>query len=337
MRSTLIALLLCCSPILRAAKTLDVYLIDVEGGQATLIVSPTGGSMLIDTGWRGFNGRDADRIVTLAKHAKLKQIDYVLITHYHRDHVGGITQLADRMKIGTFVDHGPNLEDSKVTREDYADYEKVLSRGQHIVAKPGDKIPVKGIEVTALTAAGEHISSAMAGAGQPNSACGSVQKKEVDTSENGRSLGTLISFGSFRLLDLGDLTWNKETELVCPNNLIGTVDVYLTTHHGSDQSGNPVLVNAIHPRVALMNNGAKKGGSPSAWQVIKDTPGIEDIWQVHYSIEGGAEHNTRDSYVANVDENCEGKYLKLSAQSDGSFTVYNSRNKFEHSYPAKAK
>jgi beta-lactamase superfamily II metal-dependent hydrolase len=334
MRHTLLALLFCLAPALHAAKTMDVFFIDVEGGQATLIVSPSGHSMLVDTGWRGFNGRDADRIATVAKHAHLKQIDYVLITHYHRDHVGGITQLADRMKIGTFVDHGPNLEDSKVAREDYADYEKILSRGQHLVVKPGDKIPVKGLDITVLTAAGEEIKTALPGAGQPNALCAGVKPKEADPSENARSLGTLIAFNSFKLLDLGDLTWNKEMELACPNNLIGKVDVYLTTHHGLNQSNNPALVQAVHPRVAIMNNGAKKGGNPDAWQTIKSSPGLEDLWQVHYSIEGGAEHNVRDSYIANVDEICEGKYLKLSVQADGSFSVYNSRNKFEHSYPA---
>ena len=336
MLKTLYAMLLCLAP-LQAAKTLDFYFIDVEGGQATLVVSPSGHSMLIDTGWRGFNGRDADRIASAARQAKLKQIDYVLITHYHRDHVGGITQLADRMKIGTFVDHGPNLEDSKVAHEDYADYEKVITRGQHLVVKPGDKIPVKGLDVTVLSAAGELMKSPLPGAGQPNALCAGGETRKPDPSENARSLGTLIAFGSFKLIDLGDLTWNKELELVCPNNLVGTVDVYLTTHHGMNMSGSPQIVQALHPRVAVMNNGAKKGGTPAAWQAIKDSPGLEDIWQVHYSIEGGEAHNARDSYIANVDEVCEGKSLKLSAQSDGSFSIYNSRNKFEHSYPAKAK
>ena len=139
------------------------------------------------------------------------------------------------------------------------------------------------------------------------------------------------------MIDLGDLTWNKELDLVCPANLIGTVDVYLTTHHGTNASGPAAIVNALHPRVAIMNNGAKKGGNPSAWQVVKDSPGLEDLWQLHYSLEGGADHNVRDTSIANVDEACEGKYLKLSAQADGSFTVTNSRNKYEHAYPAKAK
>ncbi|MDP8983225.1 MAG: MBL fold metallo-hydrolase [Acidobacteriota bacterium] len=323
---------------LQAGKSLEVYFVDVEGGQATLVVSPSGQSLLIDTGWRGFNGRDAGRIVEAAKAAKIKQLDYVLITHYHRDHVGGVTQLVDRMKVGTFLDHGPNTEDSKVTREDYADYEKVLGRAaQHVVLKPGDTVPVKGITVQVIAANGEHIAKPLDGAGQPNPLCSSAAKREPDPTENARSLGVLITYGSFRLLDLGDLTWNKELELACPNNLIGTVDVYLTTHHGSEPSGPPQIVHALHPRVAIMNNGAKKGGNPKAWQIVKDSPGLEDLWQVHYAMEGGREHNAADTYIANVDEFCEGKSLKLTAESNGAFTVTNSRNKYQKSYAAGAR
>jgi competence protein ComEC len=331
--------LLGLAPVLRAAKTLEVFFIDVEGGQSTLIVSPSGQTLLIDTGWRGFDGRDADRIAVAAKSAKVKRLDYVLITHYHRDHVGGAPQLADRFKIGTFVDHGPNTEDSKVVKEDYADYVKLLQRPdiQHLVVKPGDKVPIKDITVQVLTAAGEHIQSPLPGAGQPNSYCASSPKREADATENARSLGTLITFGDFRLLDLGDLTWNKELELMCPNNPIGTVDVYLTSHHGLDQSGSPALVDAIHPRVAIMNNGARKGGNPAAWQIIKDAPQLEDLWQIHYSMDGGKEHNVPDSFIANVDEHDQGDYIKLTAQADGSFTVYNSRNKFQKIYKAHSR
>jgi beta-lactamase superfamily II metal-dependent hydrolase len=317
-----------------SAKTLEIYFIDVEGGQATLIVTPTGHSLLIDTGWRGYEGRDAERIVQAAKNAKVKQLDYVLITHYHRDHVGGVPQLADRMKVGTFIDHGPNMEDARVVKEDYTDYVKILQRVpiQHLVVKPGDTIPLKGVTVEVLTAAGEHLASPLAGAGQPNTFCDASPKREADPSENARSLGILLTYERFRFVDLGDLTWNKELDLMCPANPIGTVSVYLTSHHGLDQSGSPALVDALHPRVAIMNNGARKGGSPAAWQIVKDSPGLEDLWQLHYAMEGGKEHNVPDSFIANVDEHCEGKYIQLTAKADGSFTVYNSRNKFTKTY-----
>lgn len=332
----ILALIALGNPV-HAAKTLKIYFIDVEGGQATLIVAPSGHSLLIDAGWRGYDGRDADRIVQAAKAAKIKQLDYVLTTHYHRDHVGGLPQLADRMKIGTLVDHGPNMEDTRVVKEDYTDYTKILQRItiQHQVVKPGDTIPLKDVNVEVLTAHGEHISSPLAGAGQPNPFCATSPKRADDPSENARSVGILLTYGSFRFLDLGDLTWNKELELMCPANPIGTVSVYLTSHHGLDQSGSPALVDAIHPYVAIMNNGARKGGSPPAWQIVKDSPGLEDLWQIHYAMEGAKEHNVPDSFIANVDEHCEGKYLELTAKSDGSFTVFNSRNKFTKAYAPK--
>ena len=339
LRFGLILALLYLATALLAAKGLEIFFLDVEGGQSTLIVSPSGQSLLIDTGWRGFDGRDADRIAKAAKQAGVKRLDYVLITHYHRDHVGGAPQLADRLKIASFIDHGPNTEDSKVVKEDYADYVKLLQRPdiKHLVVKPGDTLPIKDLTFQVLTAAGEHIQNPLPGAGQPNPFCASSPKRDADPTENARSLGALITFGDFRLLDLGDLTWNKELELMCPNNPIGTVDVYLTSHHGLNQSGSPALVDAIHPRLAIMNNGARKGGNPDAWQIIKDVPHLEDLWQIHYSMEGGKDHNVPDSFIANVDEHCQGDYLRLTAQSDGSFTVYNSRNKFQKTYKAHSR
>ena len=336
-RWALFALLLSVSIAPRAlARPLEIYFIDVEGGQSTLIVSPSGQSMLIDTGWRGFEGRDADRIVQAAKAAHVKQIDYLLITHYHRDHVGGVPQLADQMKILNFLDHGPNTEDSKVTKEDYSDYVKVIQRGEHTVLKPGDAVPIKGLSVKVLTAAGDHIPTPLEGAGQPNSYCASTPKRDPDPTENARSLGVLITFEKFRFLDMGDLTWNKELELMCPNNPIGTVDVLLTSHHGLNQSNSPALVDAVRPRVTIMNNGAHKGGSPDAWQIVKDSPGLEDLWQLHYAEAGGKEHNVADSFIANVDQG-DGQYIKLTAEGNGSFTVWNQRNKFEKNYKASGK
>lgn len=314
------------------AKALQIYSIDVEGGQATLIVSPSGQSMLVDTGWPGFNGRDADRIAAAAKTARLKQIDYVLITHFHRDHVGGVTQLADRIKIGEFVDHGPNQEDSDVTREDFAAYQKVIEHAKHVTLKPGDGLPFKGITVEVLAAAGERISEPLPGAGVANPDCGSEPEPPVDPSENARSMGILVTFGSFHFLDLGDLTKKKELELVCPNNLIGSVDLFLVSHHGLNQSNSKALVWALHPRVAIMNNGAHKGGSPEAWQTVHDSPGLVDLWQLHYAVDGGDGHNVTERFIANVEGGSDGNYIKVAVDKDGTFTVVNSRNRYEKTY-----
>jgi competence protein ComEC len=329
---TLACVLLSVAALAAESKSLQIFFIDVEGGQATLLVTPSGQSLLIDTGWPGFNGRDAGRIVAAAKAAGVDRIDYVVITHFHRDHVGGVTQLANQIKIGTFVDHGSNMEDSAVSREDFAAYEKVAANSKRLIVKPGDQIPMKDISVQVLTAAGEHITTPLPGAGQPNPFCASEPEAPADSTENARSLGMLITFGKFRLLDLGDLTKRKERDLVCPNNLIGTVDLYLTTHHGLDQSNAKVIVDAIHPRVSIMNNGAHKGGSPEAWETIHNSPGLQDLWQLHYAMDSDKAHNVSEMFIANMDENCEGKYIKVTAETNGTFTVLNSRNKFKKTY-----
>ncbi len=315
------------------AKPLEIYFIDVEGGQATLIVDPRGPSLLVDTGWPGFDGRDAGRILSAARAAGLKRIDYVLITHYHRDHVGGVSELARQIKIGAFVDHGPNMEDSDDTRKLYADYEKAIGQSKHRVMKPGDRLPFKGIQVQVLTAAGEHISSPLPGANQPNPLCASEPEARTDNSENARSLGILVSYGQFRFIDLGDLTKRKEQELACPNNLVGTADLYLTTHHGLSQSNAKAIVEALHPRVAIMNNGPHKGGSKEAWETVRNSPGLEDLWQLHYALDSDKEHNAPEMFIANPAEKCEGKYIKVTAEQDGSFTVANSRNGYTKTYP----
>lgn len=335
MRSRILALLLFALPgLLTAAKNLEVYSIDVEGGQATLFVSPAGESMLVDTGWGGFNNRDANRILAAAKAAGVKKIDYLVITHYHADHVGGVLQLAEKMPIHNFVDHGASVEDNQQGKVLFNMYTSYRDKGTHIQVKPGDTVPIKGLDVKVLSAGGKVIDAPLAGAGQPNPDCGNFQMKDVDPSENAQSVGMLITFGSFRMIDMGDLTWNKEKDLVCPMNKIGTVDLYLVSHHGMNMSGSPQFVHALHPKVALMNNGPRKGGSPEVWQTIHDSPGLQDLWQLHFAVPGGKEHNSADNMIANLDETnvCEGRWIRVEAMRDGSFKLYNSRNKFEQSY-----
>ena len=313
-------------------KLLQIYFIDVEGGQATLVVSPSGQSMLVDTGWADFDGRDSNRIAAAAKVAGIKRIDYVVITHYHGDHVGGVEQLAARMKIGSFVDHGPNREDSDAARKNYAAYLKAAAHTGHAVVGPNDGLPLKGITVQVLTAAGELIRQPLPGAGTANPYCDSEAEAVVDASENARSLGIMITYGRFRFIDLGDLTKKKELELMCPDNLVGTVDLFLMSHHGNDDANSKALVDALRPRVAILNNGAHKGGNPQAWQRVHDSQGLEDLWQLHYAEEAGEDHNTAKQFIANVDQSSDGHYIKVTAKSDGTFTVVNSRNKYRKTY-----
>jgi beta-lactamase superfamily II metal-dependent hydrolase len=325
-------LLMASAAILPAAKNLEIYAIDVEGGQATLIVSPAGESMLVDTGWSGHNKRDAERIAAAAKVAGVKKIDYLVITHYHTDHVGGVAQLAEKLPIRNFVDHGANVENSRETQVLFNEYVAHRAKGNHIEVKPGDSIPIKGIDVKVLSAAGKVIDTPLPGAGQLGADCAAFRMHDTDPTENAQSVGILITYGNFRMIDMGDLTWNKEKDLVCPVNKIGKVDLYLVSHHGMDMSGSPQWARSLAPKVALMNNGARKGGSPDIWQTIHDAPGAPDIWQVHFAVSGGKDHNSADPFIANVDENCEGKWIRVDAQKDGAFTLYNSRNKFEKSY-----
>jgi beta-lactamase superfamily II metal-dependent hydrolase len=339
MRLATAFLLTASLPALLAArsKDLEVYFVDVEGGQSTLMVTPAGQSVLIDSGWPDNNFRDANRIAAAAKLAKVKKIDYFILTHYHLDHVGGVSQLVQKLPVGTFIDHGPDREQSakKSDQRMIADYQQAVANAQHLVVKPGDKLPVKGIEGIVVSADGNALPAPLEGAGGQNSFCDSTPDKEKDPSENARSLGTYWRFGKFRMVDLGDLTWNKEKELMCPINRLGKVDVFVVSHHGINWSNSPALVDALAPRVAIMDNGARKGGSPSTYDLLKSAPGMEEVWQVHFSEEGGKEHNAPDSAIANVDEADTGFYLKLTAREDGSFEVYNPRNKRTQNYAAK--
>ena len=315
-------------------KHLLIYSIDVEGGQATLLVAPSGASLLVDTGWPTADGRDAERIQAAMRDAGITRIDYLLTTHFHHDHVGGLPELVKRVPIGELIDHGVNREDSEITRTDYAAYLKAIQGKPRRIVHPGDTISIHGLTTIVLTADGEHIAAVPGIKPVPNPYCAAEPKRPVDTSENARSTGILVAFGSFRFIDLADLTKAKEFALVCPANPIGTVDLYLTTHHGLDQSNSRAIVDALHPRVAIMNNGAHKGGKPEAWQTIHDSPGLEDLWQLHTAEDAGA-HNSPDALIANLKGGADGTYLKVVASSDGSFTVINPRNKKSVAYPRK--
>ena len=319
-----------------ASKDLRVYFIDVDGGQSTLFVTPAGKSLLIDTGWAGNNGLDAGRIAAAAKDAGVTKIDYLLFTHYHADHIGGLPELLAVMPVGTFIDHGPQSPTDPSTKKDYANYQKLLADGHygHIVPKPGDTLPIPGLKAVVISSNGEVLSQPLPGAGQPNAYCKDSETRSENQTDNARSLGTLFTFGKIRILDLGDLTWDKEMLLQCPVNRIGKVDVLVVSHHGIFQSSSPALVEAIAPRIAIMDNGEKKGGSTATFVTLAKTPGLEALWQLHYSDEA-AEHNMAAEYIANPNGTDAANYLKLTVTPKGSFSVFNSRTGATKDYAAR--
>jgi competence protein ComEC len=302
------------------------------------VVSPSGQSLLIDAGYAGFGGRDANRIKTAAKAAGVARIDYLLVTHFHSDHAGGVPNLLEVLPVTNMLDYGPSVDAGGKYSDDYAAVLAKIEKtkgARHIVATPGDKIPVKGLDVTVVVAAGKTIQHPLNGAGKANQYCsGLAPRKEGqgdEMGENPQAVGVVIELGKFRFGDFSDITWNKELALLCPDNKAGKLDLYLTTHHGGESSK---AIWGLAPRVAIMNNGPRKGGDPAGWKVVEASPGLEDLWQLHFAIAGGSETNTADSFIANVDDDL-GEYLKVTAEPSGAFTVINHRNKFSKTYPAK--
>jgi competence protein ComEC len=285
-----------------STKPLDIYVVDTEGGKATLFVSPTGQSLLIDSGNPG--GRDTDRIMEVVNQAGLKQIDFLISTHYHGDHIGGLPELVKRIPVGTFIDHGPSAEAKEQVQGFQASYADLYGKAKHLVVKPGDKVPITGLDWRIVTSAGQALRTPLPGGGKPNPECAKATRKDEDPQDdNGQSVGSVVTLGQFRLADFGDLLWNREQELMCPNNPIGTVDLYLVTHHGLDQSNSPALVHALQPRVAVMQNGTRKGAGTQAMPTMRTSPGLEDIWQLHWSYGAGIEQNSAGVFIANVDDN----------------------------------
>jgi competence protein ComEC len=288
-----------------AAKTLNIYYIDTEGGQATLFVSPSGESLLVDTGNPG--GRDTDRIQLAMADAGVKQIDHLVLTHYHVDHVGGLQELVKRVTVKHFYDHGPTIETQREQVPGFqAAYAEIYGKAIHTVLKPGDKVPFAGVDWQIVAAAGNVIKTNLAsapGAGKPNPYCADFKPKDIQTDlENGQSTSSVITYGKFRTVDFGDLLWNVEGDLMCPTNHIGTIDLYLTTHHGLDWSNSKAVIYALQPRVAIMNNGTRKGGQIEVFETLESAPGLEDLWQLHWSYNGVLEHNAPGRFIANIED-----------------------------------
>jgi competence protein ComEC len=356
----------------RPARTLDIYVVDVEGGNATLFVSPSGESLLIDTGNGGAAAaRDARRILDAARDAGITRIDHLITTHYHGDHIGGLEALAAQMPIRHFIDHGPNVQpNAAMDAFLQKTYPELYKQGRRSVAKPGDRIPIAGIEARVVASAGTTITDALPRAGGRNPYCAAfkphtvnpVSQQPVGNTEDEQSVGTHVTFGSFRLLYLGDLPWNQEFQLMCPTNRIGTVDLFVVSRHGQPSSNSETLVHAVRPRVAVINNAARKGGQPNAMRILYTSPGLEDVWQIHFSLLGGQEYAVPGIFIANgLDDqptalpvapqplpppganappppahNGPAYWIKVSAQEDGTFTVANARNGFSKVYGREA-
>lgn len=342
-------------------RTFDIYSIDVEGGGATLFVSPGGQSLLVDTGYQS-NGRDADRIIAAARDAGLTQIDHLITSHYHGDHMGGLLELATRFPVKHLIDHGPNSTPQSSGTSFMDGYMDLATRVPRTSVKPGDKVSMAGLDWLIVASDGNVLPKALPGAGRPNPACATFQKQEETNFEDFHAVGSLVTFGKFRIAHLADLTVNYEFQLMCPNNRLGTVDAWIVSNHGQVRSGSAVLAHGLQPRVAIMNNAARKGGVPDVMKILYTIPGLEDLWQLHFSLLGGQEYAVPGMFIANtIDDqptavsiapmapaapgvtlppapahNGPAYWIKVAAREDGTFTVTNSRNGFSKIYSARA-
>jgi len=350
---TLFAILLAQSALAQPtvpSKNLEMYWIDVEGGAATLIVAPSGQSLLIDSGW-AVGDRDAKRIYTAVQQAGLKQIDHFVLSHYHADHAGGLAALSKMIPIRRFYGRGDDIEKAN---QQWLDSFVNASKGRRTVVKPGDTIPIAGLKALVVASDGKLLDQPVAGGG-PNPLCATAEEKAPAGPENQRMVGVLLTFGKFKFLALIDLDWQKEMELVCPINKLGQVTIYQTSRHGSfDDAGSPAMLGAIRPQVVVMNNGPRKGmgqkdatksNNPPGKAVagyekntylrLASTPGVEGVWQSHLSLlDPDPHHNTAENMIANLEDtaDCKGNWIKASVVSNGKFTVTNGRNGFSQSY-----
>jgi competence protein ComEC len=333
MRRLTLALLICvlsCFP--SFAQKLSVYAIDTEGGKAVLVVSPEHESLLIDAGWP-FDSRDADRIVAAARDAGVSKIDYLLITHYHMDHVGGVPWLLAKMPVAHVLDHGPTTELDSHGAQLYQAYERATQNIPHTIVKPGDTIPLKGVDIKVVSSGGKLLNNSLSLGQSENPLCRNAVTKPAEKDENEQSIGIVLQYGKFRLVDLADLTWEREHGLLCPANLVGEADLFMVSHHGLDFSNSPLLIGSLQPRAAIMNNGALKGGSAVVLDRVRPSTGPEGLWQLH-SVSGDVK-NASDKFIANPEQECQGYGIKVTASSDGAFTVTNQRNGYSVSYPAR--
>jgi beta-lactamase superfamily II metal-dependent hydrolase len=324
-------------------RDLDIYWVDVEGGAATLIVAPSGESLLYDSGWE-VGDRDAKRIAAAAQQAGLQKIDHFVLSHYHADHAGGLQALAKLIPIGRCYDRGDFIEPAN--QRWYDGYQSVC-RDKRTILHAGDTIPIKDLKVDIVASNGQLVPKPMAGGGAANPLCATAQNKPKDVPENQLMVGAMVTYGKFKFLDLADLDWEKEMELACPVNMLGQISIWQAGRHGAlDGAGAPGFLYAVKPQVVVVNNGPRKGlGGPSPgktkadsvhYERIAKTPGIEGVWQGHRSLLD-PDHNTNEDMIANFEDTaaCQGHWIRASVGRDGRYTITNGRNGFSRSYTAR--
>jgi competence protein ComEC len=314
-------------------STLDIYVIDTCGGKAMIVVTPEGEKMLIDAGYPRRDNRDTKRVIDAAKSLGIKEFDYIVATHYDTDHCGNIASVDANIPGKVFIDHGnPITSFGNRPNRDYNSYIDCIGDRKRISVKPGDTLPVKGVKITVVTAGGKALTEPLEETGKSNPFA-EATRPNSQMDNNIGSIGLLYEFGKFRMLDLADLLASVEFDLMCPNNKVGTIDLFMVSHHGFKVSNSKFLIHAIAPKVSIMNNGPTKGGEAAVFDILKSSPGMQDLWQLHYANNAG-EKNSPEQFIANMEpeEQCQGRLIKVSAKQDGSFTITNTRNNFSKTY-----
>jgi competence protein ComEC len=329
-----------------AADTMNVYAIDTEGGKAMLTISPSGETLLVDLGWTDSGMRPAStaHIVEALKAIGVKRIDHLVLSHYDIDHIGDVPKFVEAIPVGHVYDHGDiqlaKVDDPRwarmgeIAKARFDAYAAIRGRIGHTVLKPGDKVPIKGIDVQVIHAGGKWITKPLPGAGAPNPACATAKQADLVSRdlEDDASIGLLYTFGKFRMYDPADLEAHNAHELVCPNNPIGKVDVYNINVHGQSKGYSAAMVSALDAPVIVEFNGNRKGGDADVWTNLRSLPARADIWALHFNDPAGPEKNPPPDQIANLPGEDGMKNLRISADANGTFTVTNERNGFRKTY-----
>jgi competence protein ComEC len=317
----------------QAPRPLDIYWIDVEGGASTLIVTPAGESILFDSGYAE-GERDPARIERVVRQeAGLARIDYLVTSHFHQDHAGGVPSLSRRIPIGRFIDHGDSVEKTGNGRTLFEQYVAVAAPRRESV-KAGATLPLKGIEMTFVASDGQVFQPA---AREANPLCRTFKTQPEDRGENGRSLGFALRAGDFDFVSLGDLSWNFQARLSCPANLLGKIDLFQATHHAVRDDVLPQQMWAMAPAVTVMNNGPEKGAGVAAVKTILQSPTLEDLWSLHRRLENSEKANAPEALTANLGatDGCQGFWIRARVPGDGTYTLTNSRTGFSRTYKVR--